>query len=91
MEFRDNPRLSRYELLDGDTVVAVAEYIERPYEIEIPHTEVLPELRGGGIGAELVKQALDAVRATGKQVVPRCWFVADFIAANPSYADLVAA
>ena len=46
MEFRNNSRLSRYELVDGETVVAVAQYVDRPDTIEIPHTEVLPELRG---------------------------------------------
>jgi predicted GNAT family acetyltransferase len=34
---------------------------------------------------------LDDVRARGHTVVPRCWFVAEFIEQNPSYADLLAA
>jgi predicted GNAT family acetyltransferase len=91
MEFCNNAELSRYELREGDAVVAVADYIERPDAIEIPHTEVDPRLRGRGIGAELVKQTLDAVRELGKPVIPTCSFVAAFISSNPSYADLVAA
>jgi hypothetical protein len=33
---------------------------------------------------------LDSIRADGKTVVPRCWFVAEFIDLHPEYADLVA-
>jgi len=91
MDFRNNAELSRYELMEGDAVVAVADYVERADSIEIPHTEVDPLLRGRGIGADLVRQTLDAVRETGKTVIPTCWFVADFIKANPSYSDLIAA
>jgi hypothetical protein len=91
MDFRNNAELSRYELLEGDAVVAVADYIEHQDSIVFPHTEVDPRLRGRGIGAELVRQALDDVRSSGKPVVATCWFVSDFIKTNPSYADLLAA
>ena len=39
-------------------------------------------------GTQLVQFALDDVRSTGRRVEPRCWYVAEFIATNPEYADL---
>jgi predicted GNAT family acetyltransferase len=38
----------------------------------------------------LVRYALDHVRATNRRVEPQCWYVAQFIAENPEYADLAA-
>ena len=39
----------------------------------------------------LVQGALDDVRSSGRSVVARCWFVDQFLDANPDYADLRAA
>jgi uncharacterized protein len=55
------------------------------------HTEVEPRLEGQGLGAVLVRGALDDARARGELVVPRCPFVAAFIHRHPEYEDLVAA
>jgi hypothetical protein len=43
------------------------------------------------MGARLVLGALDDARAKGRRVLPYCWYVAEFIDANPEYQDLVAA
>lgn len=91
MDFRRNAELARYELVEDGDVVAFADYIERPDIVVFPHTVVLPHLRGRGVGATLVKQALDDVRASGRQVLPTCWYVAEFMDANPEYRDLRAA
>jgi hypothetical protein len=48
-------------------------------------------MRNRGLGAELVRGALDDVRRNGRTVVPQCWFVAQFIDEHPEYADLLAA
>jgi len=91
MEFRDNEARSRFELLDGDDVVAFADYVVSRGAVVLPHTEVDPAWRGKGLGALLVGRALDELRRSGRQVVPACWFVAEFIHANPDYQDLLAA
>ena len=81
---------SRYELvLDGE-VVAIADYHLDGDVVVLPHAEVVPHLRGRGLGAQVVQGALDDLRSQGKQVVPRCWYVREFIDANEQYADLVA-
>jgi predicted GNAT family acetyltransferase len=53
------------------------------------HTEVLPAFEGRGVGSALAKGALDAVRAEGSSVEPRCPFIAAYIRRHPAYADLV--
>jgi predicted GNAT family acetyltransferase len=54
------------------------------------HTEVEPEWEGRGVGSELVRGALDDVRARGLKVRPLCPFVRAFIERHSEYLDLVA-
>jgi len=85
----DNPALGRFELeVNGRT--AFAAYRRSPGRITFTHTEVPEELEGQGVGAELVRGALDAVRATDEKVVALCPFVAAFIKRHPDYQDLLA-
>jgi predicted GNAT family acetyltransferase len=91
MEVRNNEAASRYELVvDGD-VVGIADYRVTGEAVVFPHTEIAPSRRGQGLGAVLVRAALDDVRPTGRSIIPRCWYVAQFIDAHPEYRDLVAA
>ena len=87
----DNAERSRYEITVDGRVVGIADYRSQGDEIVFPHTEIEPSMQGEGLGAELVRRALDEVRASGATVVPQCWYVAQFIDENPEYADLVAA
>jgi predicted GNAT family acetyltransferase len=89
-EVRDNPEASRYELAVDGELVGVADYYLAGSLLVFPHTEIAHEVRGQGLGAVLVKAALDAARASGYQVVPRCWYVAEFVAEHPEYEDLIA-
>ena len=87
-EVRDNPEKSRYELLEDGRLLGVADYRAMDGTLAFPHTEIVPARRNQGLGAQLVKGALDDVRRKGAKVVPYCWFVAEFIEENPEYADL---
>jgi len=59
-------------------------------ELVLVHTEVKPELEGQGIGAELVRSALDYARRQNLKVVPRCPFAAAYIQRHwKEYGDLV--
>lgn len=90
-QVRNNPTASRYELVLDNRVVGIADYRVKGEAVLFPHTEVLPQLQGRGLGAVLVQGALDDVRTTGRSVVPHCWYVAAFIDDHPEYADLLAA
>jgi predicted GNAT family acetyltransferase len=86
---RDNPALARFELnIDGH--VAVANYRMAGDVMTFTHTEVPRQLRERGIGSELVQGALEAVRARGLKVVPRCSFISTYIARHPEFIDLLA-
>jgi predicted GNAT family acetyltransferase len=85
---RDNTALHRFEL-DADGHTAVAHYQLSPGVITFTHTEVPTELSGRGIGSQLARGALDAVRALGLKVVAKCPFIAAFIGKHPEYNDLL--
>jgi predicted GNAT family acetyltransferase len=87
-EIRNNEERSRYELAIDDELVGIADYRIAGEVVVFPHTEIEPARRGQGLGAQLVKFALDDVRASKRRAQPQCWYVADFIADNPEYADL---
>ncbi|GIH75285.1 GNAT family N-acetyltransferase [Planobispora longispora] len=83
------PGKNRFEAeLDGARVGHI-EYVRRDGVIIYTHTEVNGAFEGRGIGGELVREALDAARAEGARVIPRCSFVRYWIDNNPGYADLV--
>jgi uncharacterized protein len=86
---RDNRTRSRFELdVEGGT--AFANYRLTPQAIIITHTETPRSLRGRGIASELVRGALELIRADGHKVIAGCGFVADYLRKHPEYADLVA-
>lgn len=88
---RNNAAASRYELVVDSEVVGVADYYLSDEAVVFPHTEIAPPLQGRGLGAKLVQGALDDVRQSGRTIVPRCWYVRQFVEDNPDYADLLAA
>ena len=89
MDVRDNPDSNRFEMAAGNDI-AFVRYALSPGVITLSHTEVPEELEGQGLGSQIVRGALDIVRARGLKVVPACGFVAAFIRKNPDYRDLLA-
>ncbi len=89
-EVRHAPEESRYEILVDDRVVGIAEYADRGEVLVFHHTEIDASLRSNGLGAELVRAALDDVRARGLHIIPTCWYVAEFVELHPDYRDLLA-
>ena len=84
--------LGRYELLagNGGQLLGFVDYLPAGASVIVSHTEVDEGHEGQGLGAELVRGALDAIRASGKTVIPTCPFTAAFIHRHPDeYADLV--
>jgi predicted GNAT family acetyltransferase len=84
---RDNKALSRFEM-DVEGGLAFANYRLAPSTVIITHTETPRALRGRGIASELVKGALQLIRADGLKVVAGCGFVVDYLRKHPEYADM---
>ena len=58
--------------------------------VDFASTYTPPALRGRGIAARIVKQALEWADANGLAVVPSCWFVAEYIEREPEWRRLLA-
>jgi predicted GNAT family acetyltransferase len=56
---------------------------------DLTHTYVPTVHRNRGIGAALVRRALDQAKEEGRKVVPSCPFVASFIDEHPGYRELL--
>jgi uncharacterized protein len=86
MTVRHNEAESRYEL-DTPHGLAIAVYRQQENGRLFTHTEVPPADEGHGIGAQLVRAALDDTKAHGFKIVPACSFVVDFVRRHPEYAS----
>ncbi|WP_315756638.1 MULTISPECIES: GNAT family N-acetyltransferase [unclassified Bradyrhizobium] len=86
---RDNKAQSRFEL-DVEGSIAFANYRATPQAVVITHTETPAALRGRGIGSELVKGALELIRAESRKVIAGCSFVADYLRDHPENRDIMA-
>ncbi len=87
---KDNPAIDWFEMGTGDSTAFVEYRRAGDGRIVLLHTEVPEALSGQGVGSKLVGGTLDAVRAEGLKVVPRCEFVAAYIERHPEYRDLLA-
>jgi hypothetical protein len=86
----NNVQKHRYELaVDGH--LAAAYYTIADGVVTFVHTEVPAELGGKGVGSQLIKGALDQVRAAGLKVIAQCPFVKAYIGKHAEYADLLKA
>ena len=83
---RHNAGLSRYEL-DTPHGLALAVYRQAGDRRVFTHTEVPAADEGKGLGAVIVRAALDDTRQSGFKIVPACSFVVAFVRRHPEYAD----
>lgn len=89
MAVRQNNAQSRFEL-DADGGTALAYYRQGDGVMTFHHTETPPHLQGRGIASQLVRGALEQARAQHLKVIPRCSFVAAYMARHPEFNDLLA-
>ncbi len=83
---RHNEAQHRYELAT-EHGQAIAVYHQRGDSRVFTHTEVPPDDEGKGIGAAIVRAALDDTRKQGFKIVPACSFVVAFVRRHPEYDD----
>ena len=93
---RDEPAANRYVVTVGTTVAGHTNYRDEHGADGVvrrvfTHTKVDEEFEGHGIAGELVRFALDDVRARGMRAVARCPFVKAWIERHQDYQDLVVA
>ena len=77
--------LQRFEATGGS-------YLSYTFEgdrVVFDHTYVPDEFRGQGLAAALTRSALEEARHRGWKIIPRCSYIATFIARNPEFADVV--
>jgi uncharacterized protein len=75
-------------LPEGEAILAYRD--AGPDLLDIRSTYVPPASRGRGTGGLLVRAALDHARATGRRVIPSCWYVGTWVREHPEYHDLLA-
>jgi predicted GNAT family acetyltransferase len=79
----------RYEIhVDGE-LAGFVEIEDGAGATVLPHTEIDEKFAGRGLGTQLIRRALDDIRARGEKIVPLCPMVKKFIEKNDDYADLV--
>lgn len=59
--------------------------------LDLQHTVVPPEARGGGVASALVRAAVDHARAHDLKLVPTCPYVAAWVERHPRDADVFVA
>jgi predicted GNAT family acetyltransferase len=81
---------SRYVLMRGEAEIGFTEYVTHDDGgIVFTHTEVDPELQERGLGSQLIRAALDDLRAsTTVRIGATCPFVRRFLREHPEYQDL---
>jgi len=84
----DHPEKNRFELPVEDAT-AVAYYRVEGNRVVMTHTEVPQHLSGRGIGSQLARGVLEAIRASGRKAVLNCPFLAGYASRHPEYADLI--
>ena len=77
----DNPEQSRYEVRVDGELGGFADYTSADGVVTFTHTEV--SIAGKGLGSELVRHALEDVRAKGLAVVAECSFVRGYLEKHP--------
>ena len=83
-----NPARSRFEVLDGDTVVGRAAYVDRDDESQriFYDTVINEEYEGQGLAGRLAAEALDRTVAAGLAIVPVCPYIKKYLQKHPEYS-----
>jgi len=83
-----NADKERYEITVDGTLAGFTEAHPRGDFLLFSHTEIHPEFEGHGLATEVIRSALDDVRARGLKIRATCPFVRAFLDKHEDYRDL---
>lgn len=88
-KFVNNKDERQYEYhVDGQ--ICMIEYVvKNGKDVYLTHTGVPSDLRGKGLGKQLVQKTLQDIEKNDMDVVPLCAFVASYISKNPQWKRLL--
>jgi predicted GNAT family acetyltransferase len=86
---QDNAADSRFEITIDGQLAGYVDYRRDGDEYALPHTRVLSQFEGRGVGGQLITGALTEIASRGGTVLPFCPFVPKVIRDNPEFLDLV--
>jgi uncharacterized protein len=91
MTVADVRESARFEARVGDGLVGYITYRQHAGSgaMVVVHTVTEPAWRGHGVATAMTSAVLGLVQRAGRSVVPRCPFVAEFIAQHREFLDLV--
>jgi uncharacterized protein len=93
-EFRvsDEKDASRFTLHRGGDLVSVLDYRDDGRTVAMTRAYTIPTFRGSGYAGELVDRAVAMLEQAGdREVIPVCWYVADWFQAHPERAGILRA
>ena len=91
LRFTHESDASRYTLHRGDDLVSVLDYRDDGRTVAMTRAYTVPTFRGHGYAGELVDRAVAELERSGSRtVIPVCWYVADWFAANPGRSGILA-
>ncbi len=70
--------------------IAELTYVKSKGTMTIDHTEVDEQLRGEGVGEDLVKAAVEYARENGLKIKPLCPYAKKVIDRTPEFQDVIA-
>lgn len=90
LRFANEPDASRYTLHRGDDLLSVLDYRDDGRTVALTRAYTVPPFRGHGYAGELVDRAVaDLEQRGGRDVLPVCWYVAEWFAAHPERGGIL--
>lgn len=74
---------------DGKRLAELAYFKATAHKMNIYHTEVSEQLRGKGVGGDLVKAAVDLARENDMKIVASCPYAKKMIERSAEYRELL--
>ncbi|MGH2386257.1 MAG: GNAT family N-acetyltransferase, partial [Candidatus Limnocylindria bacterium] len=89
MTVTDVPEAVRFESRAAGELVGYITYRHSGKATFLVHVVTESQWQGRGVATAMTTAVLGLIRRAGRSVVPRCPFVADFLARHPEMQDLV--